>query len=156
MITLDIPGWGHIDIEFLLLDLNGTIATDGKISPEVRDKINTLSKQVKIYVLTADTYQTGKEETKGLGVEWVQVSEENSTLAKVEVLKSLGPERLAAIGNGSNDQEILKEAALGIAVLGKEGLSVAAMKKADLVVNDITEALDLFLKPRRLVATLRE
>jgi soluble P-type ATPase len=49
----------------------------------------------------------------------------------------------------------LKEAALGIAVLGDEGLSVSAMQNADLVVKNISDALDLFLKPKRLTATLR-
>jgi soluble P-type ATPase len=62
----------------------------------------------------------------------------------------------AAIGNGSNDQLILKEAALGIAVLGDEGLSASAIKSADIVVKNIQSALDLFLKPRRLITLLGE
>ena len=41
MITIDIPGWGNMDIENILLDLNGTIATDGKIPTEVKGKINS-------------------------------------------------------------------------------------------------------------------
>jgi soluble P-type ATPase len=50
----------------------------------------------------------------------------------------------------------LKEAGLGIAVLGDEGMSVSAMKNADIVVKSIFDALDLFLKPKRLLATLSE
>jgi soluble P-type ATPase len=61
-----------------------------------------------------------------------------------------------AVGNGNNDQFILKECALGIAVLGKEGLSLAAIKHADLIVREISDAFDLLLKPKRLIATLRE
>jgi soluble P-type ATPase len=61
-----------------------------------------------------------------------------------------------AIGNGNNDQIILKEAALGIAVLGDEGVAASAMKSADIVVKSIHNALDLFLKPKRLIATLKE
>jgi soluble P-type ATPase len=61
-----------------------------------------------------------------------------------------------AIGNGSNDQRILKEAGLGIAVLGAEGLSASALKQADLFVKDVSDAIDLFTKPKRLIATLRE
>jgi soluble P-type ATPase len=60
------------------------------------------------------------------------------------------------IGNGSNDQLILKEAGLAIAVLGDEGVSVSAMKHADVLVKSISDALDLFLKPKRLIATLKE
>jgi soluble P-type ATPase len=45
---------------------------------------------------------------------------------------------------------------LGIAVLGDEGISASTMKNADIVVKNISDALDLFLKPKRLIATLRE
>jgi soluble P-type ATPase len=74
----------------------------------------------------------------------------------LEFLKTLNPEVTAAVGNGSNDQLILKEAGLGIAVFGEEGMSVSAMKHADIVVKNVSDALDLFLKPKRLIATLRE
>jgi soluble P-type ATPase len=35
---------------------------------------------------------------------------------------------ILTIGNGSNDQLILKEAALGIAVLGDEGVSILPLR----------------------------
>jgi soluble P-type ATPase len=60
------------------------------------------------------------------------------------------------MGNGNNDELILKEAALGIAILGDEGISVTALKQADIMVKNISDALDLLLKPKRLMATLRE
>ena len=156
MIKIDIPGWGNIDIENLVLDLNGTIATDGRISSEVKEKINSLSDKVNIYILTADTQGTAREESSDMGAELLKVSEEDSTEVKLRVVASLDPMRTVVIGNGSNDHLILKEAALGIAVLGSEGISASAMKNADVIVKNISDALDLFLKPKRLVATLRE
>ena len=51
---------------------------------------------------------------------------------------------------------MLQEAALGIAVLGPEGLAAEALLAADVVVASIEDALDLLLRPHRLVATLRE
>jgi len=156
MINIDIPGWGNIEIENLVLDLNGTVATDGKIPSEVKEKINSLSEKVKIYILTADTQGTAGEESSGIGVELLKVSEEDSAEVKLRVLESLDPTRTVAIGNGSNDHLILKEATLGIAVLGDEGISASAMKNADVIVKNISDALDLFLKPKRLIATLRE
>ena len=42
LIKIDIPGWGNMEIENILLDLNGTIATDGKIPLDVREKMNPL------------------------------------------------------------------------------------------------------------------
>jgi len=153
---IDIPGWGNIDIENIAIDLNGTVATDGRVPLEVKEKINSLSDQAKIYILTADTQGTANEEILGMNAELIKIPEEDSKQGKFNFLKTLNLEVTVAIGNGSNDQLILKEAALGIAVLGNEGVSVSAIKSADLVVKNIDNALDLFLKPKRLIATLRE
>src|SRR4030042_2762439 len=156
MITIDIPGWGNIDIENVVLDLNGTIARDGKIPAEVKEKISALSKDVKIYILTADTQRTAREEIRDMKVELVKIAEEDSKKGKFEFIKAVDLEKTVAIGNGNNDQLVLKEATLGIAVLGDEGMSVPAMKNAAIIVKNISDALDLFLKPKRLIATLRE
>ena len=153
---IEIPGWGNIDIENIVIDLNGTIATDGKIASEVKKKINSLSELAKVYIVTADTQGTANEEILGMNVELIRVPKENSKKGKFEFLRTLNLETTVAIGNGSNDQLTLKEAALGIAVLGDEGVSVSAMKSADIVVENIHNALDLFLEPKRLIATLRE
>jgi len=88
--------------------------------------------------------------------ELIKVPNEDSKRGKLDFLKTLNLEMTVAIGNGSNDQLILKEAALGIAVLGDEGVSASAMKSADIVVKNIQNALDLFLKPKRLITTLGE
>ena len=50
---------------------------------------------------------------------------------------------------------MLRLAALGIAVLQAEGASAETLAAADLVVPCATDALDLFLHPRRLMASLR-
>jgi soluble P-type ATPase len=156
LIKTDIPRWGNMDIENLVLDLNGTVATDGKIPFEIKEKIKSLSEKVKIYVLTADTQGTASDEIGTLDVKLVKLPEQDSKTGKFEFLKTLDLEKTVAVGNGNNDQLILKEVALGIAVLGDEGLSVSAMKNADIVVKNISEALDLLLKPKRLIATLRK
>jgi soluble P-type ATPase len=153
---IDIPGWGDFDIENIVIDLNGTVATDGRVLPEVKEKINFLSDQAKIYILAADTQGIANEEILGMNAELIKIPEEDSKQGKFDFLKTLNLEVTVAIGNGSNDQVILKEAALGIAVLGDEGVSVSAIKSADLVVKNIHDALDLFLRPKRLIATLRE
>ena len=156
MISIEIPGWGNIGIENIVLDLNGTIATDGKIPLEVKEKITSLVEKIKIYILTADTQGTAAEEVRDISVELIRISEEKSKVEKFKFLKKLNLENTVVIGNGNNDQLILKEAALGIVVLGDEGMSISAMKNADVVVKDVSNALDLFLKPKRLIATLRE
>jgi P-type E1-E2 ATPase len=156
MINIEIPGWENLAIQSLVLDLNGTIATDGKVPAEVKERIKTLAQKIKVFILTADTQATASEESKETGVELVKIDAEDSKNRKFEFLKTLNLETTVAIGNGNNDQIILKEAALGIAVLGDEGASVSALKNADIVVRNVSDALDLFLKPKRLIATLME
>jgi soluble P-type ATPase len=51
---------------------------------------------------------------------------------------------------------MLNAAALGIAILGREGLAVTTLQSADLVLPDILTALELFEKPLRIVASLRK
>jgi soluble P-type ATPase len=153
---IDIPGWGSVDIKNIVIDLNGTAATDGRIPLEVKEKIGALSHLAKIYILTADTQGPANEEISGMKAELIKVPEKDSKGGKLDFLKTLNLETTVAIGNGSNDQLILKEAALGIAVLGEEGVSVSTIKSADIVVKNIQNALDLFLKPKRLITTLGE
>jgi P-type E1-E2 ATPase len=71
------------------------------------------------------------------------------------LVERLGAERVVAIGNGANDAQMLSAAALGIAILGREGLAVEALQAADLVVGGPEDTFDLLLHPWRLIATLR-
>jgi soluble P-type ATPase len=74
---------------------------------------------------------------------------------KAEFVDGLGSQSVVAIGNGANDVEMLHRAALGIAVLGGEGLAAKCLNAADIVVPSIEVALDLLIYPKRLLATLR-
>jgi soluble P-type ATPase len=75
--------------------------------------------------------------------------------AKAAYVRRLMPDRVACIGNGRNDRRMLRLAALGIAVVQAEGASTEALAAADLLVPSVSDALDLFLNPRRLTASLR-
>jgi len=156
MILIEIPGWGNLEVENVVFDLNGTLAEDGTLIPGVKEKIELLSEKVRIYILTADVHGSAESILQEVKAEWVRVTGEDSKSGKREFLQTLKPEATVVVGNGNNDQFILKDSALGIAVLGKEGLSSAAMKHADLIVREISDAFDLLLKPKRLIATLRE
>lgn len=50
---------------------------------------------------------------------------------------------------------MLRMAGVGIAVVQAEGASAEAVAAADVLVPSVTDALDLLLRPRRLVASLR-
>jgi P-type E1-E2 ATPase len=156
MISVDIPGWGELSIEYVMVDFNGTAALDGKLKKEVREVIEKVSRYVKVFIITADTYETADSELSGSNVTFIKVGKGASGDEKAQVVRELGPEKIVAIGNGANDAAMLKEAALGIAVMGEEGCSTALIKEADLVVTDIMKALGLIEHPERLVATLRD
>ena len=57
---IDIPDYKILDLKYLVLDYNGTIAVDGKIPQGVREQLKALSKELEVYVLTADTYGFGR------------------------------------------------------------------------------------------------
>lgn len=74
---------------------------------------------------------------------------------KARIVRSLGPNRCAAVGNGRNDCLMCKESAFSIAVMGKEGVCSSLIAAADVCTGSILDALALFEKPKRLIATLR-
>jgi P-type E1-E2 ATPase len=155
MVTASIPGWGEIALEYLLVDFNGTIGFDGQIKKGVRELLDEVSKQMKVFVVTADTYNSIEKEAAG-SFTVVKTGNLSSGIDKAELVRQLGPERVAAIGNGANDAMMLREAALGIAVIGEEGCAASVLKEADIVTASIVHALDLMLHPERLIADLRE
>ncbi len=156
MITVPIPGWGELSIEYLMVDFNGTLALDGKLKKEVKDIIEKISRYVKVFVITADSYDSVDAELGTSSVTFIKVNKNGSGEEKAKVVRELGPEKIVAIGNGANDALMFRESALGIAVVGEEGSSAALIKEADVVVNDVMTAFGLIVHPERLVATLRD
>jgi len=157
MLSLDIPGRGALEIRHLVLDVNGTIAEDGHIRPGVKERLTRLRRQLEIVMVTADTH--GRQAALDNELELVATRLEPGkpeTPQKAALVRQLGAASTIAIGNGANDSEMLKEAAFGIAVLESEGTSLLAVQAADILSRSVTEALDLLLHPRRLVATLRK
>lgn len=53
---IEIPGYKVLNLEYLVLDYNGTIAVDGLIPGNVRERLNRLAERFRIYVVTADTH----------------------------------------------------------------------------------------------------
>ncbi|HHJ06679.1 MAG TPA: HAD family hydrolase [Anaerolineae bacterium] len=156
MLTLDIPAYGKLNLEYLLLDMNGTIAVDGQVIDGVAKRLKALKTLLKPLILTADTHGTATSVAWVLEVEMRRLQAGgNEATQKETVVAELGPERVVAIGNGANDAAMLRRAALGIAILGGEGSALSCLTAADVLAADINTALDLLLNPRRLLATLR-
>lgn len=151
-LQLEIPGRGSFELEVLLLDVNGTLSDRGELIEGVAAKLSSLRSTFEICLLSADTFGTLEEIARDLGVAYRRVA---GAPEKLEALQRFGAGRSAAVGNGANDAEMLAAAALGIAVLGPEGASTAALMSADLVCRSVTDALALLADPRALTATLR-
>lgn len=156
MIEIDIPGRGSYQFRHAVIDVNGTIACDGILMPGVANRLQTLRQLVDVHLLTADTHGGQDTIDHELGMTAHRLpSATGQTEQKAAYVRSLGSHEVVAIGNGANDSLMVDEAALGIAVIGPEGAATATLQQADVVVADILMALDLLLRPKRLVATLR-
>lgn len=156
MILLDIPGYKNIVIKNVVFDYNGTIAEDGIIIAEIKDKIRELvNRGIEVLVLTADTYGTVVEQCKELPVKVDFFDKENASENKREIVKKLGYDSTVSIGNGRNDIEMFQQSIISIAVIGREGCFSKALLEADVVVHNPIDAIDLLLKPNRMKATLR-
>lgn len=155
MIEIKIAGFGDLRLEYLVLDFNGTLAVDGRLTRGVRARLNALSNDIRIYILTADTFGRARKELKGINCELRILKGGRMDLQKENFVKKLGASHTVGIGNGRNDRRMLKRAALGVLVIGKEGYSADAMSNADVGVISIIDGLDLLLRPKRLVATLK-
>ncbi len=156
MISVDVPGGRPLRIGSALIDMNGTLAVDGTVHAEVGERLRRLAGQIRVVVATADTFGTARQALEGTGVEVRVLRERFGSAQKEMLLEQLGPDTAAAIGNGVNDHRMLARAALAVAVVGREGASWEALRRAHVVVGDPRDALDLLLEPRRLVATLRD
>ena len=152
MIELEIPGRGHYQLQHVVFDVNGTLALDGILLEGVAERIMALRSHVHVHMLTADTHGRQEAIDAALGFKAERIG---TAAGKVRYVLDLGPEQVVAIGNGANDAAMLRAAALGIAVLGWEGLASDAIEASDIVVPNIVTALELLLNPRRIVATLR-
>ncbi|MBU0632475.1 haloacid dehalogenase [bacterium] len=152
---IEIPNFKNIEIYNIVCDYNGTIAKDGKVLPQIKALFQELSKHYRVFVITADTFGSVKSQLEGFGADIKILSSSDHTKEKADFVQELQAENSIAIGNGNNDALMLKNAAIGIAVLGDEGCAKETLMSADIICKDSIDALELILRPKRLVATLR-
>ena len=155
MITIEIPGRNRLKLEHLVMDFNGTVAVNGELIPGLAEKLILISKKIKVHILTADTFGTARKALEGLDLIVSLVEKENQSASKSDYITGLDEKKVVAIGNGLNDNLMLKKAALGIVVIEGEGASFVSIQNADIVSKSIHDALDLLIYPLRITATLR-
>ena len=155
MFTIDIHGWKRLDLDHCVIDLNGTLSQAGTIASGVKERMVRLASRVFLVVLTADTRGIARDLLEGFPVEVHILTSKRETEEKEAFVRTLGEEGVAYIGNGANDELAINTSALGICIMGAEGCFSRTAVRADVLVPSIQEALDLFLFPERLLATLR-
>jgi P-type E1-E2 ATPase len=156
MIEYDVPGLGKLQIQYLVCDVNGTLALDGRLIDGLAERITALRDRISIRLITADTHGGQARIDQQLGLQAVRLQPGNEAGQKAAYVRELGAGSVMAVGQGANDAAMLKAAALGVCVLSKEGAALETLLAADLLVPDIFSALDLLDKPLRLVASLRK
>ena len=152
---LEIPGYKNIDIKNIVFDYNGTLAKDGQINNQTKNLLKEICSKYSVFVITADTFGTVKNELKEFDLKVKVLSSNDHTKEKMEFLSTLKKEITVAVGNGNNDKSMLENAIISIAVIGDEGCSKEALFASDIICKDIQSAIELLLHPKRLVATLR-
>lgn len=155
MLKVTIPGAGTLELKHLVLDFNGTMACDGNLIPGVGERLNLLAEQLKVHIITADTFGLCRASCRDIKGCISILGSEVGAAEKEKYVVSLGAENAIAVGNGANDALMLSRSALGIAIIGPEGTAAKAVLAADIIARDINTALDMLLNPKRLIATLR-
>lgn len=155
MIKFDIPGLGEYNLEHLVMDVNGTLAVDGQLIDGVAAKIASLRDRLTIHLLTADTHGRQAVIDRQLDLTAVRITPGGESAQKADYVRRLGSEKVAAIGQGANDAEMLAVAHLGICVMSLEGVAKETLLACDLIAPTILSALELLEKPLRIVASLR-
>ncbi len=156
MLEVEIPGRGELALAHAVLDVNGTIACDGELLPGVAERLRALGCILAVHLITADTHGGQDRIDRELGLTAIRLpGGAGQGERKAELVRRLSAAQVVAVGNGANDALMLEQAALGIAIVGPEGAAAATLRAADGVVPDVVAALDLLLRPRRRVATLR-
>jgi soluble P-type ATPase len=154
MFLIQRPGQSPLEIEFVLLNFEGTLATDRRVHPKAKDKLNLLSKRCKIYILAKGEQEAIRAILKKVKAEVIYLTEGEVSQGKLDLLRQVGAARTVAIGNGVDDVAMIEEAGLSICIIGVQGTSAEAIKKADVVFTDILHAFDFLLKPMRHKAAL--
>jgi len=60
MIEVIIPGYLSMHLQHLVMDYNGTLAQDGLLLEGVRSRLESLAGQLRLHVITADTFGMAK------------------------------------------------------------------------------------------------
>lgn len=153
-IRIEIPGFGEVELRSIVSDYTGTHSRRGRVTEGVRHRSIHLSGLLDIHILTADTFGTVERELKDIPLAIHRLHAEKQDEQKMEFVKALGPQHVAAFGNGSNDRLLMKTArdagGIAIAVDNGEGCAGETLQNASLFIAGSENALDLLIETNGL------
>lgn len=146
-------GVGKIELDTIILDLNGTLAVEGKLVTGVADRIKKLKELgFKIFLFTGDQRGTAAIQAAELGIE---LKYAKNTEEKALCSKECNFETTVAIGNARIDIGTFLNSKVRIATLQKEGIHAGIIEHVDIITNSINDALDILINPDSFNATMR-
>lgn len=152
---IEIPGYKTLDLKYLVLDYNGTIAIDGQIPDSVRERLIKLAEIFEIHIVTADTHGNARKSCEGLPVQIRTFPSGDAAHEKEKIVEDFGCENCVCMGNGRNDKLMCRIAGFSIAVMDAEGMYGKLAAEVDVFVRSMEEGLDLLMNEKRMIATLR-
>lgn len=148
-----VPGVWEIQLDTIILDLNGTLTVHGVIPIGVKERIHSLRwLGYNIVLLTGDQRGTAKDICRELDINF-QIAK--SLEEKANCSAVYDPERVVAIGNARIDIGTFKHARVRIATLQSEWIHTGIIEHIDIIVPTIVDAFDLLLDADTFAATMR-
>ncbi|MBW2991211.1 hypothetical protein KY348_05920 [Candidatus Woesearchaeota archaeon] len=143
-----------MELDTIVLDLNGTLAVNGVIPKGVPEKLEKLRKLgFKILLFTGNVRNDADKLCGDLGIEYkIALTSDD----KEKLMKKLGISNCVAIGNARADIGTFKHAKLSILTLQAEGIHTGAIEHVDVIVPSINDAFDFLLSKATFNATMRE
>ena len=151
---IEIPRGETIEINTIVLDLNGTLSVNGIVLNETKALIEKLKKlRYRIVLISGDIRGNAKQISEELKIELFLGT---TSIDKAKQMKQFNKENTASIGNARIDIGTFENSKLSIATLQSEGIHTGILKYVDIVVPSIEDALKLFINTKSLAGTLRE
>lgn len=147
------PNNKTIEIENIILDLNGTLANYGRVSERSKELLQQLKQlNYNIVLISGDIRGNASIIAKELDITLLLGADSQE---KAQQMQLFDKEKTVAIGNARIDIGTFQNAIISIATLQSEGIHVGILKYVDIIVPSIEDALNLFIEPKALEGTLR-
>ena len=149
-------GVGEIEVDTIILDLNGTLAVNGSIVKGAKERLGKLKELgYKIFLLTGNQRGNAGELCHELGIDFkvAKTSDEKEAITKEFINSSKG---VVSIGNARIDIGTFKDAKVRIGTLQAEGIHTGIIEYIDILVPSLINALDLLIDEDTFNATMRK